>query len=668
MRKHKRNGILLACLMLGLLTICGCGKSDAASSENSEGNAVYTRGDWIEDLGEKFGYMQPLTEEQLFKDVSQDMSCYSIVQACAEWDVIDTGSDFLPKDEVTWEFAVDSAIRAIGVEKLERAGYDMSTETSMSFFTGNIAQVELADWSEVITKEEAEQVLTYVSNFEDSLVFPQIEEAVFNDGVQELTEKDICLKGDGKTAIVLNDAVYQSGEIIYLNNTVTGEVTAFRVESMEDNILTYSVVTGEEVFESVSVHGTYEADFSEVIVGSAEQTVYFVNGVMYGGNDPYMQKPLFIPQDKYEVVPTATIVEASLGSDSASFKVYDASGSWTAEAGIDNFKVDVNFEKKLIGIKEASLKITYDDYVKLSTELHEADTIPLGELPIQLPYGLKVEVSFFLNIGVDGEASITYTSDVVAEVSYKSGAGLRTKISNNNPTLDFKAQITVALEPLVKADLQWLEQSLLNAKLTTGIVASVNVDDDLLDDEPCCCDIKAYVPFRWAVNEDSCLVTYLFKNAKVSKTVWNSTNSPFQWEWHYEDYVLVEKCTRGEEKVEAPLVTEEGKPLDEYKIFDFEEISFGMIKLISYNMYLEKGETLEIGFSKFPDNISRQDLVYEVVDSDGVCSVDANGYITANAPGATNVKISTEDGKYNAYLTVIVAEDYHDTSSFVPLQ
>ena len=664
MRIHKGYRILLGVLLLGLLTVCGCGKKETQSFK--EGTA-YTRGEWIEELGERFGYVQALAEVPFFMDVTRDMSCYDAVQACAEWEVIDKESQFFPGEEVTWEFAVNTAVRAMELERVENAGYVVDAESIPSFFTQNIAQVELNDWSETVTREEAEQILSYVTDFEAKLVFPQVEEVVFAEGVQTVTEKDICLKGDGKTAIVLNSAEYSTGDVLYMENSVTGEVLGLCVENVQDNLFTYSMAEPEEVFETFSIHGTYEPDMSMVTVSNVEQMVFCVNDDYYGGFDPYMQKPLFTSRDKYNVESVSTRLEENISSNSLSFRIYDTDGIWTAEAGITDLKVDVDFD--IDHIKDTSVRVTYNDYIRLNSELHSQESALLGTVKIPIKWGLNLELSMFLNMGLDGEAEISYSAAVSTGVYGQDGKGIRTEI-NNDATLTCEGKVTAAIEPTIKADLTWwFLGSIVNAKVTTGVVASVKIEDDILDDKAACCDILIFVPLRWAVNEDSCRMTDLIKNAKISRTVWDSTNSPFQWRWHYEDDVLVEKCTRGDgDEVEAPSVTEEGKPLDEYKMFDFEEISFGMLKLTAYNLYLEKGESLEIPFADLPDNVTRNDLVYEVIEQSNVCSVGANGVVTANDTGATNIKISTEDDKYTAYLTVIVAQDYHDTSTFIPLQ
>ena len=82
-------------------------------------------------------------------------------------------------------------------------------------------------------------------------------------------------------------------------------------------------------------------------------------------------------------------------------------------------------------------------------------------------------------------------------------------------------------------------------------------------------------------------------------------------------------------------------------------------------MFLTKDETLKIGFKEVPQGQSTDTFVYEVVDNQGICQPNGNGTITGLTPGAANIKISTADGLYHAYITVVVQDDY--TTEFNPL-
>ena len=250
-------------------------------------------------------------------------------------------------------------------------------------------------------------------------------------------------------------------------------------------------------------------------------------------------------------------------------------------------------------------------------------------------------------------------------MNYENGKGFAKSVENQNSQFDFHSDATITVEPGIKAELCCLGRGLANVKVYSGVVAIGNTDYDLLSNGPKCTDIYLYVPLRWAVNEDGCVMTDIDKKLKASETVWNSENSPINKRFHWEDGQLVEECTRGKEKVETKPTDENGEAYDEYNIFEFEEIVFGFIKTASQTLYLSEGETMSIGILSVPDGYSTQDLLFEPQDS-SVCSTGA-GSVTAVGSGSTTVKISTSDGKFSTYVAVIVEIEYNDTSGFQPL-
>ena len=320
------------------------------------------------------------------------------------------------------------------------------------------------------------------------------------------------------------------------------------------------------------------------------------------------------------------------------------------------------------GLKKADVTVSFHDQIEAKyTADHYSKTVKLGTVEVLLgSTPLTAEFSLVANIGFDGEVTLTYASDVVANVNYKKGSGLAKSVNNNNPECDFHAEATITAEPTIKAELCCLGRGLVNAKVTSGVVAVATADVDLLGEEPACIDIYLYVPLRWAINEDGCLMTSISSKLKASGVVWDSENSPVNQRFHWEDGVLVEACTRGQgDEVETDTVNEDGEPYDEYELFDFEEIVFGSIQVSAQMIYLSSGETQTIQILSVPGEYAASDLVYTVDDS-SVCSV-SGGTVTAVGSGRTSVHISTPDGLYNVFVSVIVEEEYNDVSGFQPL-
>lgn len=661
---------LLAFFALAM-ALAGCGKD--AQEANAPGNTAggsLSKGEWIGMLGDSFGYNEALLETDAYSDVNSGYEYYPQIQACSEWGVITEQETFDPDASVTWEYALQTAVRAVGIDRIASAGVAVSEDTLVDFFNQNIANTGNIDLNGGISKEDAEQLLGYALDYMYALAPVERFEYTYNEDVYEATPDGLSFRGDGRTAIVTDGTVYQAGDVIYLTPTMVNTAEAIKVTEVNGNELTYVLAELEDVYSELQISGTYEGIIISVESADMESTdVSFRNtdyGPLYCGNpmEEYRSSSLVNRTGGYEMVQT----KASINGNSAHFEVgLGDNGSFTID--VDNISVSTDIDFGIVkGLKKAYATINFDDTIKVSYEAeHYSKSIPLGDVNVQLgstPCSLKL--SLVLNIGFDGEASLTYTSHVVGSIGYKKGSGLQKSLDNQNPTLDFHAQATATAEPTAKADLRVLNRSIANLKVTAGVVAIATVDVDLMGNQPACIDIYLYVPLRWAVNEDGCIMTNISNKLKYSQVIWDSENSAVTMHFHWEDGTEVGECTRGtEEKIETPPVDENGEPYDEYKIFEFEELDFGVIRLATMQVILDEGESLTIGVVSVPNGYQASDLVYAVEDS-SVCNV-SGGVVTAGSNGSTVVKISTPDGKYNTYITVTVNGGYNDTSGFQSL-
>lgn len=674
-RDRKFRKILWLCVLLGIFA-AGCGKASQTTAPTQQGTeTAYSRAEWVQDLGNKFGYLTYENETPIFSDVSAQQSYFTQVQACAEWGVITEQGAFAPDEATTWDYALSSAVRAIGTERLRQAGYEPDENALSDFFLSNIAGVDIADLGEKITKDEAVQVLSFASDFENGLQYEQINEVSYQDGVQEVSEKDILLRGDGESAYIVGDKTFAEGNVLLYTNNETREQMAVKVSSVEDNLVWYTEATIEDIYKSFRFCGSYKPEIVDVISAQSDTWVIPVNETLFRSSEQGRLENLLeknrLGQNYFA---TETKVDISAGDGTISFKI--SGENWAFEAGIRNIttNADAIYDELPFGAKKYEkimMSVGYDDYVHGELGGSVGTTIPLGRAKLEIPNlpGLEIELKLVLNLGADGKATVDYTAHVVAQADWESGKGIRTKVENQNATLDFHAEVTVTAEPVAKASLKLWSIELINAKVTSGIVGIAKVDVDILGNQPACTDLHLYVPLRWAVNEDSCLLTLLFGDkVKCSGVIWDANHSDFEWKMHYENGEQVEACTRGQgEEIKAETVDENNVPFDEYKKFDFEEIDFATIKLECYNMFLEKDETLKIGFREIPNGQSKDSLIYEVVDTQGVCRPNGDGTVTGLKPGAANIKISTADGKYNAYITVVVQDDYSLSTEFDPL-
>lgn len=109
----KRIIPLLSLLFLIAVSLCGCGNSDNAKT--GEG---LTKSEWIGLLGNKFGYNAYENTEDFYSDVGYGDDHYNEIQACAEWEILPETDTFHPKEKATWKYAIETSVRAIGIDKL----------------------------------------------------------------------------------------------------------------------------------------------------------------------------------------------------------------------------------------------------------------------------------------------------------------------------------------------------------------------------------------------------------------------------------------------------------------------------------------------------------------------------------------------------------------------
>lgn len=667
MRKHL-SFILMFLVMSTILAGCKDQARETASTEAGNGNL--TKGEWIEMLGEGFGYNQPYEEAAVYSDVNTDHEYFNQIQACAEWEVITEEGNFLPDQEVTWDYVIKTSVRAIGLDRLESAGIHVDEAGLNEFFGQNIADITSVDLNSGISYADAEQVVAYAKGYRYNLSPIERFDYTYNENVYEVGADAVVLRGDGMTAVINNGVDYQAGDVIYVQPSQDSAAYALTVTGSNRNEITYALAGTDDVYSELQVSGSYDGVIIGVDAADEENMdVSFHNDYetmyCYWPQAGYRADSL-VYTEAYQATPVGFKVDGngvtftqSLG-DGGSFKV-----------AISNIKVETDIDYGIFsGLKKAEATVTFDDKIELSyTSEHYAKSINLGSVTVNIgTTPCVVKIGLVLNIGLDGEAQLTYTSKVIGSVSYKKGAGLSKSIENANPTLDFHAQVTATAEPTLKVDLQIFGGSIVNLKVTSGVVAVATVDVDLMGNEPACIDIYLYVPLRWAVNEDGCLMTTISDRLKYSQTVWDSENSPINKRFHFEDLVETpnDECTRGQDKeVETPPVDEDGQPYDEYKIFEFEELNFGFIKTVSTQMILDEGGSIAIGFDSVPDGYQKADLVY-TVENASVCRVEG-GIVYASGNGSTSVKISTPDGKYSTFIVVIVNGGYNDTSGFESL-
>ena len=258
MRKRILPFIVLLTALTALL--CGCG-----STENTSGKGL-SKGEWIGRLGEKFGYNVCESSEDFYSDVSSENEFYDEIQACAEWEVLPEKTTFRPDEKATWKYAIETAVRAIGIDKLNKqdSGAEVSEDNLVAFFTSKIANLDEENLDMEVTEIDAALILEYAYAYASNLTLAEEINYVYNEGVIEAEAEDITLKGDGVTAKVKEGSAYQTGDVIYVKPSKESQAYAMRVNSVEGNEITYEQGGMEDIYQELQVTGTFEATILNV--------------------------------------------------------------------------------------------------------------------------------------------------------------------------------------------------------------------------------------------------------------------------------------------------------------------------------------------------------------------------------------------------------------------
>lgn len=680
--KNNKNRFLLALLILMTFALlAACGKKDAKEEKKNDENTsseYLSRAEYIGFIGEAFGYEDYETSKSIFEDVSSSDKYYPYIQACSEWEVIEKTGKFNPDSSVTLKYALETAVKAVGEERLAKSGAVISKDDYVSFYTSHIAKIDVSDPDKKLNADTAALIVKYAVDFRNNLEFPQVYNTELKSDVKK-AEGGVLLNYDGETGILDNASAYKTGDILYWEDSETSAPTAVKITKLDGNNFTYTVPDIYDVYESIEISGTYDGTVREV-TSASDGTVAGFGKSLYDEVKGYGMA--YNPVHGSDIMQLANGVKTEYGKDyirfAASSDAKADSGKTHAEfvAEIKNIKVTIDYKSSgFTSLESISANVSFDTNVSSNVTGVFSKSIPLGEAWIDVIGPVQLRLVFTAHIGANGEITVAYTTENVLDAGWEKGKGFQKSFSST-PSFKFEAEATVTAEVNTLADLvigfrvfgHNISKSMINAEVTVGLVAIAKADGDLLDKEPVCTDVLVYVPLRWGINQRACILTDIKSDLKYKKTVWDSETSEFKLHLHFENGERTpdDKCTRGSDKeIVQKDVDESGNPFDELDLFDFELIDFDFIKTEKSVIFLDEKESASIKFISLPDGYKSSDIRYEV-ENTSVCRIN-DGNITALKPGSTLVKIKTSDGMYTTSLAVTVFENY-SVSGFEPLQ
>ena len=654
-----RTALFLSLLMIIALFSVSCGKEDSKDSKESSGQPVekentdtvkgISKAAYAGILGEGFGYNEYVSENDIFEDVSSSDSSYAQIQALSEWGVFENGGKFNPADETTLKFALESAVKAVGIDNIKKTDANLDENNLSDFYTKNIASIDVSDLDRIIDEQTAKEIVTYANRYSGKMTLGKVFDLDLAEGVKTDTN-GITLNFDGYTGRLDNPDKFSVGDVIYFEPTDTSVAKAIKITEIRGNAFSYAEPSIEEIMENCQVSGTYDCQVieahsvSDAVSMSGGKKLYedLINNVNNDGD--YSAIQLKNPQVDFNCSGNSITCKVSLSGSKG-----NASGNASLELGIKNIKATVDYDYSWLNLKRADVKLNYDVFATAHVDGEFSKTIPLGEVTLSVAGPVNLNVKLTATIGANGQITVNYNLNTVASVGWKKGSGLSKKVTSE-ATSSFEAEATLTAEATLLLDLRLFDWSLANVQVTSGLAGYAKIDADLIKGEGTI-DILLWVPLRWGVNQKSCLLTKISDKLKYSATIWDSKNSPFKWEYHKEFGKDGETTVVDEE-----IVDEDGNTIDEFHEFDFEPIEFDFIELPTYVMFLDEGTCQKITISHMPEDYTESDLVYESNDT-SVCTVTSDGAVTAVSSGSTLVKVYTSDKTTAVWIAVTVSED-----------
>ena len=567
MKLGKRIAVLLLTLVLVLPFVADAIPANAASGD-------VTRAEWISKVVDTFDMTVDDTStmpDNYYSDLTTDNPYYQDILLAVEFGLIDieAGYPFRPNDPATREFAAHTLNFALGFQFDESAGYTFS-ESSIVTYPNDIQVAINRGWfslsggsfmpEQPITEAEAANMLVDAAQV--------LAENVIGDGSDNHIEfADWVVVIPQETNVVLDTASKAVTITGYTGSIVTGDTFVvfidemphiYEAESVQDSgdgTITISTLdlTKEEALAaivSMSYSGTEEADLADF--EAAEDATFYVRDSSKGSNAP-VQILSISPQsvdydsNKKEVTATHQVKIDGVNIGSISILMSDVNISYDYELMTSEpYAMAV-----LTSNVEVSASLTFD----LSSYAGVPKSIPIGGAKIGSIAGIELTVDFDLSGGL----SATWEGELEA--------GVKVSLFSDNSLIDFQliksyhinsfsliANVNISVGATIRAyididvPMPFWTLDLLDGELgaSAGGVLSVNIhataDGTVLN----CVSQKGYLYLKlfYSINYD-----LIVTDGGKSKTynIFDESNSPVRFAYHYENGQLVSHCTRGEE-------------------------------------------------------------------------------------------------------------------------
>ncbi len=666
-------------ITVSTLGLSGCSK---------EKLTALTKGEWVQKIASTLQMEDTGESEPVYSDVKSDNTYFSAVQSCAAWDILDKSDKFEPDRAASVDFAIETAVKAIGLDNIANSSYGktLQTEEDRLEYFRSISDVKYISGG-ALYEEWADKILSDMNTAMSGLEFKQVQDVEFADGCIEIEPEKVQFKMDGETGILLDDSVsVKEGTILIVNPcTIYPDGKAVKVNSIQSDsqkgkVFTYTSATEEEVLKNVKLSGTYKPELIGVIPASDDVEVSFgeskAEPQAFHFSDAKGRNPsqtMLVPASGGKAGKT----EASVGIDDINFKLKgwkvesesgDSKGTASVNVGVKNISVTTDIELSLLKVKKAYARIDSTLFANFKASGScSPDPVNLATMKFAIWGPIVLDVKCQLVAGASGEFSIEWSLPTSVGVQYKDGCSPQFIKNQKGSQLDAEAHGEAYINPGVVGTFECATFAVASAGIYSGLNVKIDAKGQASKNGAYyCLNLKGYVPLYGFVGGQDKETLLAKLGAKKDFTIWDEGSSPVKKEWHIENNKLVDKCTHPEDQPEITPMPLEEYEAKEIELPDLSKILKDLAKIGSHYLgvtdgyySMEQGQTdqVHIDEKNLPDGYSRDDIVFSVKDG-SIASVNKAGKVTANREGTTTLTVSTKDKKYQEVCVINVLVDY----------
>lgn len=663
--------LLTVATLLSLMAGC-------AKTENVK---ILTRGEWITLLISAFGLNEDASQEAYFDDVASDDASFQAVQAAVDWNILDAGGKFNPGDRADVNFAITTAVKAIGLHLIAKSvdGAELTTDDEIISYFNEKTGIKYLKGS-ALYSDTAAEIITHVNEIYSSLELKQYQNIQYNENVTQLQAGEVLLYPDGERASIDRDNI-QVGDIFVVSPCATyPDGLNLKVKSVSGNTVTYEKAALQEIFSKFELTGTYDVKVLGIIPSvegmsatldgqpAVAQTCY-VNGEQ---KTIYTKAPQVVPlwnaggSKEFSGFETGTV---EFDYDGIVLEVAMSVKDIVATIDLEMHEV-LGLDTPFLDVLYVNLSETITTTVSVTGEIKLAET-ELLRVPCEV-YGVGITFILKASATIEGKIAFTWSVDAHQSFEYDTGLFAEPKYdadAENARMDDVEFEVSFNFKVGFSANLTVMQIPLVNIGVSSGVTASASTKTS----RPGCVDLALYVPMSVFIGADDKETLLGLADIKWKKSIWNADNSPAKKRGHLENGEFVDKCQYdtdddddGSSWFEDTIKKwkeEWDNAMDKLEQ-EFESARGSGLEIGAYYAVVEEGKSELLKVESLPDGYHVTDLVFTSSDK-SVATVDDAGRITGVSKGTCVIKVSTKDGKYSQVCALSILASYD--VEFTPL-